>query len=59
MRYRSRKFITAVLVIMSANGMLLVGSIDAAVWGATVGSVVAAYIAGNVVQKAVQRGAQQ
>lgn len=59
MRYRSRKFITAVLVIMSANGMLLAGSIDAAVWGATVGSVVAAYIAGNVVQKAVQRGAQQ
>lgn len=55
MRYGSRKFLAALMVISSADAMLLVGSIDASVWGATVGSVVAAYIAGNVAQKAVTK----
>lgn len=52
MRYRSRKFLVAVLVIASADVLVFMGSIDASVWGATVGTVVAAYIAGNVAQKA-------
>ncbi|SCU75504.1 exported hypothetical protein [Cupriavidus necator] len=55
MKYGGRKFITALLVIASADAMLLLGSIGASVWGATVGSVVAAYIAGNVAQKAVAK----
>lgn len=55
MRYGSRKFLTSLLVIASADVMLLVGTIDAAVWGATVGTVVAAYIVGNVAQKAVTK----
>lgn len=55
MRYGSRKFLTALLVIVSADAMLLLGTIDAAVWGATVATVVAAYIVGNVSQKAVTK----
>ncbi|MCA3194299.1 MULTISPECIES: hypothetical protein [unclassified Cupriavidus] len=55
MRYGSRKFIAALLVIASADAMLMIGTIDAAVWGATVATVVAAYIAGNVTQKAVTK----
>lgn len=55
MRYASRKFLTSLIVIASADAMLLVGTIDAATWGATVGTVVAAYIAGNIVQKAVTK----
>lgn len=55
MRYGSRKFLTALMVIASADAMLLVGTIDAKVWGATVATVVAAYIAVNVTQKAVTK----
>jgi hypothetical protein len=55
MRYGSRKFLTALLVIASADVLVLLGSIEASVWGAAVGSVVAAYIAGNVAQKMVQK----
>lgn len=55
MRYGSRKFITALLVIASADVMLWLGSLNASVWGATVGSVAAAYIAGNVAQKMVEK----
>lgn len=55
MRYASRKFVLSVLVILSADLMVWAGSIDAAVWGAAVGSVVAAYLAANVTQKAVAK----
>lgn len=55
MKYGSRKFLLTVLTIMSACGLLLVGSIGEAVWGATVGSALALYMAGNVGRAAVNK----
>ena len=50
-RYASRKFLVSLLVIASADVLLAVGSLNATVWGSTVGSVVALYVASNVAQK--------
>lgn len=54
-RYASRKFLISLLALASADILCLLHTIDASVWGATVGSVVALYVAGNVSQKAVTR----
>ena len=50
-RYASRKFLVSLLVTASADVLLAVGSLNATVWGSTVGSVVALYVASNVAQK--------
>jgi hypothetical protein len=47
----SRKFIVSLLVIGSADVLLALGQLNATVWGSTVGSVVALYVASNVAQK--------
>jgi len=52
-RLTSRKFILAVLVVLCATGLCAFGKIDATVYGAIVGAVVAAYLTANVTQKAV------
>jgi len=50
-RFSSRKFIVSILVILSADVLIGLGSITAQVWASAVGSVVALYVAGNVAQK--------
>lgn len=55
MKYGSRKFIVSMFVIASADVLVWLGTIEPSVWGATVGTVVAAYIAGNVTQKATTK----
>ncbi|CAG9177902.1 hypothetical protein [Cupriavidus pampae] len=55
MKYGSRKFVTALLVVVSADVLVWLGSIEASVWGATIGSVAAAYIAGNIAEKMVRK----
>ena len=50
-RFLSRKFLVSLLAIISADGLVLAGSINGAVWGSTVGSVIALYAVANVAQK--------
>jgi hypothetical protein len=57
MGYGSRKFVLAVAALLSADVFLALGSITPQVWAATVGSVLALYVAGNVGQKAVKPAA--
>lgn len=54
-RYASRKFLLSLFVVMSADALLWLHAISAAEWATTVGFVVAAYIGGNVGQKATQK----
>lgn len=53
MRHTSRKFLLALAALVSASALVYVGSITAAVYGAVVGTLVTAYIVGNVAQKAI------
>lgn len=53
MKYNSRKFLLCLLVILLASGLLYVGSLTAAVWGAAVGTALTVYCASNVAQKGV------
>lgn len=55
MRYRSRKFLLAVLAQISANVLVWFGKIDPGVFSAVIIATVAAYIAGNVTQRATGR----
>lgn len=57
-KYGSRKFIIAMIAIASADALACLHIIDAAVWGTTVGGVIALYVAGNVSQKAVVKSAE-
>lgn len=50
MRYRSRKFLLALLTLISATGLVYMGKIADGVYSAVVIATVAAYIAGNVTQ---------
>jgi hypothetical protein len=52
-RLTSRKFLLAVLVVICATGLCAFGRVDATVYGAIVGGVVATYLTANVTQKAV------
>jgi hypothetical protein len=47
MGYGSRKFLLAVAALLSADVFLALGSITPQVWAATVGSVLALYVAGQ------------
>ena len=58
-RFLSRKFMVSLLVIGSADVLAALGTINAAVWGSTVGSVVALYVASNVAQKVGVKNAPQ
>lgn len=53
MKYGSRKFILATLSLFVNAGLLLAGAIDAPTYKAIVIATVAAYIVGNVAQKAL------
>jgi hypothetical protein len=55
-RYLSRKFVTAILTLISVHWALIERLISAGDYKAVVLGVVAAYMAGNVVQKAVEKG---
>jgi hypothetical protein len=57
-RYTSRKFILALLTLISASALVALRLIDGGVYSAVVVASVGAYIAGNVAQKAVSKGAQ-
>ena len=52
-RFASRKFILAVLSLVSSSALVWFGRIDGGVYSAVVIASVGAYIAGNVAQKAV------
>lgn len=54
-RYGSRKFILALLSLVSATGLVAFGLIADGVYSAVVIATVGAYIAGNVAQKAVEK----
>jgi hypothetical protein len=54
MRYASRKFILAVLTLLSSTVLVYIDSISDGVYSAVVIATVGAYITGNVAQKAVQ-----
>lgn len=51
----SRKFILAVLSLVSASVLCWFGRVDAGVYSVVVVSTVGAYIAGNVTQKAAAK----
>ncbi len=51
-RFVSRKFLLALLSLVSAHWLCLTGHIADGVYSAVVIAVVAAYITGNVAQKA-------
>lgn len=51
-RYASRKFLLALLVVLSATGLVGLHLIADGVYSAVVIATVGAYIAGNVAQKA-------
>lgn len=51
-RYASRKFLLALLVVLSATGLVAFHLIADGVYSAVVIATVGAYIAGNVAQKA-------
>ena len=50
-RLSSRKFILAVLSLISATGLVWSGHISDGVYSAVVVATVASYITGNVIQK--------
>lgn len=50
-RYGSRKFLLALLVLISATALVWFGKISDGVYSAVVIASVAAYITGNVAQK--------
>jgi hypothetical protein len=54
-RYGSRKFLLALLVIASADVLLVLGSLTASVWAAAVGSALGLYMAGNVGRAALPK----
>lgn len=54
-RYASRKFILALLVVLSATGLVAFHLIADGVYSAVVIATVGAYIAGNVTQKATTK----
>ena len=53
-RLMSRKFIAAVLSLISAHILVYMGHIADGVYSAVVIATVASYIAGNVIQKVVE-----
>lgn len=53
--YRSRKFLLALLTLLSASGLVFIGHISDGVYSAVVIATVGAYIVGNVAQKAVAK----
>lgn len=57
-RYTSRKFILAMLTLISASALVALRLIDDGVYSAVVIATVGVYIAGNVTQKAVSQGAK-
>lgn len=50
MRYLSRKFLLALLALLSATGLVWAGHISDGVYSAVVIATVGAYITGNVAQ---------
>lgn len=50
-RYRSRKFVMSMGVVISASVLVWFGRIDAGVYSAVVIAVVGGYLAANVTQK--------
>lgn len=52
-RYASRKFLLALLALLSASALVYTGHIADDVYSAVVIATVGAYIVGNVAQKAV------
>lgn len=57
MRFTSRKFILAAVTLLVASVLLLLGDIGATIWRDVVLGTVGVYIAGNVAQKALTKGA--
>lgn len=57
-RYRSRKFILALLALISATGLVAAGLITPGVFQYVVLGTVGAYITGNVSQKWVEKKAE-
>lgn len=55
MRYRSRKFLLALLALLSATALVYMGKIADGVYSAVVIATVGAYIVGNVAQKATAK----
>lgn len=51
-RYASRKFILAMLTLLSASLLVYFGKIDGGVYATVVVAAVGAYLAANVTQKA-------
>lgn len=51
MRYGSRKFILAMLSLISADALLFFGMLTPTVWGSTVGAILMLYSVSNVAQK--------
>ena len=52
-RYGSRKFLLSAASLLSATGLVYIGSIADGVYSAVVIATVGAYITGNVAQKAL------
>ena len=50
-RYASRKFLLALLVELSATGLLIAGHIGETTWRDVTFAVIAAYLTANVAQK--------
>lgn len=55
-RFYSRKFLLALLTLVSATCLVYAGHIADGVYSAVVIAAVGAYIAGNVAQKTIAKG---
>jgi hypothetical protein len=55
MKFTSRKFLIALLTLISATGLVAMELIADGVYSAVVIATVGSYIAGNVIQKKVEK----
>lgn len=58
MKYGSRKWILAILIVLVSSLLVYIGSITAAIWGSTIGVLIVAYFTANVAQKKVADGSR-
>lgn len=56
-RYQSRKFLLALLIVLLATGLCWFGLIDGGMWVTVVSLALTVYVGGNVAQKATVKDA--
>jgi len=58
-RYASRKFLMALLIVLLATGLCVFSLIDGGMWVTVVSLALTVYVGGNVAQKSVVKNASE